>query len=83
MAYKKFTKPKPPQTGAGAIEQLLTPEQVSAITGLAEQTLAHYRVSGGGPAYIRISARCIRYREGDLRQWISDRYVSSTTETKN
>ncbi|MFN4275745.1 MAG: helix-turn-helix transcriptional regulator [Ferrovibrio sp.] len=80
MGYKKFHKPKALLNSKAALERLLTPEQVSELTGLAEQTLARYRVSGGGPAFIRISARCIRYRESDLRAWIEAKAVLSTSE---
>lgn len=38
-----------------------------------------HRVSGDGPPYIKISARCVRYRRGDLKAWAEQRIRTSTT----
>ncbi len=38
------------------------------------------RYRGGGPRYIRMSSRCIRYRRSDLRAWAEQRLRTSTSD---
>jgi hypothetical protein len=38
------------------------------------------RVNGNGPKYIRVSARCVKYRKRDLIAWQESLLVSSTSE---
>lgn len=59
---------------------LLTPEEVASRLSIAVQTLAHWRVRGTGPSYVHLSARCVRYPELKLEQWVSDRIQDSTAE---
>lgn len=47
---------------------------------MAPAFLARRRVEGGGPRYVRVSARAIRYRRRDLDQWIADRLRLTTRE---
>lgn len=47
---------------------------------LSTRTLQAYRYAGGGPVFIRISARCIRYRRADLKKWIDLRIHQNTSE---
>ena len=48
--------------------------------GLAARTMQAIRQRGGGPKYISISARCIRYRRLDLRAWSEARLKTSTSD---
>lgn len=59
---------------------LLTPEEAAARLSVAVQTLAHWRVRGTGPNFIHLSARCVRYPEFDLEDWLAERFQSSTAE---
>jgi predicted DNA-binding transcriptional regulator AlpA len=38
--------------------------------GISEATLKRYRKEGGGPEYIRLGARIIKYRQTDLDRWL-------------
>ena len=38
------------------------------------------RYRGGGPKYVRLSSRCIRYRRRDIREWAEARLRSSTSD---
>lgn len=67
------------QIKRGAVS-LLTPEQVAERLSVAVQTLAHWRVRGIGPDYVHLSARCVRYPETTLEQWLMARMQSSTAE---
>ena len=59
----------------------LIPERDAAkFLRLTPRTLQSYRQKGGGPRYISISSRCLRYRRIDLRAWAEGRMRSSTSE---
>lgn len=47
---------------------------------LTDRTMQAYRQRGGGPKFIRISSRCIRYRRFDLKAWTETRMRSSTSD---
>ncbi|MEQ9519809.1 MAG: helix-turn-helix domain-containing protein [Parvibaculum sp.] len=44
------------------------------------RALQNWRVRGGGPPYVRISARSIRYRRRDLIAWAEGRLERNTSE---
>jgi hypothetical protein len=50
------------------------------IIGLAPQTLNTMRCRGGGPPFVKIHRRAVRYSVTDLRQWMRDRTRRSTSE---
>ncbi|WP_084004916.1 helix-turn-helix transcriptional regulator [Magnetovibrio blakemorei] len=62
---------------------LLTPREAATRLSVSVQTLAHWRVRGAGPAFISLSARCIRYPESTLDDWLGMRLQSSTAENDN
>ena len=58
-----------------AIDKLLTPADVAAITSLSLETLAQWRSKLRGPAYLKISHNCVRYQRSDLAIWLAARKV--------
>lgn len=58
--------------------RLLTPTQVSELTGLAVGTLAKMRLNGRGSRFIKLGAS-VRYREDDVRVWLSDQPLRRST----
>ena len=52
--------------------QLLTPTEASAVLGVPEKTLAHWRTERNGPLAIHVGAR-VRYRLSDVEEWIGGR----------
>ena len=48
--------------------------------GLTDRTMQKFRQLGGGPRYVVISSRCIRYRRLDIRAWSEARLRSSTSD---
>jgi len=58
--------------------RLLTQVEAARLLRLSERTLERFRLTGGGPRYIKAN-RSVRYRECDLEQWINARVVSSTS----
>lgn len=59
---------------------LIDEREGGAFLGLTDRTMQAYRQRGGGPKFIRISSRCIRYRRFDLKVWTEDRLRSSTSD---
>ena len=60
--------------------ELIGEEVAARFLKLTIRYLQAKRSKGGGPRFIRLSARCIRYRRIDLREWAEDRLVSNTSE---
>ncbi len=60
---------------------LLDEHAASKSLGLTPRTLQGWRRLGGGPPFVKISSRCIRYRPQDLEKWAEDRLRSSTSDT--
>ena len=57
-------------------------EDVAAgFLNVTRRTMQSWRQKGGGPKFIRLSARCIRYRRTDLKQWADSHLRGSTAES--
>ena len=52
--------------------RLLTPTEASALLGVPEKTLAHWRTERTGPLALHIGVH-VRYRLSDLEAWIEER----------
>ena len=59
---------------------LLTEKEVSKRIGFSVRTLQKWRYLGEGPPFMKVSARAVRYREGDIDTWIEDRMRLSTSD---
>ena len=60
---------------------LIDEQGAGDFLGLTARCLQGWRYKGDGPKYLRLSARCIRYRRADLRAWFEDRLRTSTSDT--
>jgi excisionase family DNA binding protein len=58
---------------------LRTPEAAQYLT-IAASTLEKLRIYGGGPRFIRLGARAIRYRLEDLDAWLAGCARRSTSD---
>ena len=61
-------------------QALIDENEAGAFLGLTVRGMQAYRQRGDGPRYIRISARCIRYRRIDLKAWADARLRKSTSD---
>jgi hypothetical protein len=61
-------------------QALIDERAAGAFLGLTSRTMQAYRQRGGGPRYIAISSRCLRYRRINLRDWAESRMRASTSE---
>ena len=61
-------------------DELWNQKQLSKVLGISEKTAEAWRFYGKGPAYIKVSNRCIRYRAKDVMGYIEDQRVSTTNQ---
>ena len=59
---------------------LIDEGEAADFLGLQKGTIQNKRQAGDGPRFVRLSARCIRYRRIDLKAWADERLVSSTSD---
>jgi predicted DNA-binding transcriptional regulator AlpA len=63
-------------------DTLLTTVQTAGWLGVSEMFLIQGRGKGHGPPFIKISPNTVRYRKGDVRQWLAERTQRSNAEAK-
>ncbi len=63
-----------------AAKFLLTEVEAAGRLGFTPRFLQDRRMRGGGPRYVRVSARAIRYRPEDLAAWAAERIRTSTSD---
>ena len=61
-------------------DALLNQRQAASLIGVSERTLESWRCRGGGPPFVKISRRAVRYRRQDIDQWVGERVQYSTSE---
>lgn len=67
--------PSPPAQGF----RLLREREAAEYLGFSPRSLQNWRLRGGGPRYIKISPRAVRYREEDLLAWLAPCVRTSTS----
>ncbi len=50
--------------------RLMSEREVQEKLGIPARTLQAWRMRGGGPPFVKLAKRCVRYREGDLQGWL-------------
>ena len=76
--------PPPRQDGEiDGLEKLVNERQAAKFLSVSPRALQKWRSSGRGPLFVRISARCIRYRLRDLAKWTADRLRNSTSDVRS
>lgn len=61
------------ETMEGDDDDLLKTREAGAAAGMSVPWMEARRLDGNGPPFIRLSSGAIRYRRGDLREWIRSR----------
>ena len=81
--YQLNKTPETPQGGDNGSfwYGLISEDEAADFVGQRVRTLQDKRQKGGGPKYIRISARCIKYRRIDLKEWADSLLRQSTSDT--
>ena len=75
VQVERFPRKENDSARSIAEPKLLTPKDVSEITGLSIETLAQWRSQRRGPPYVKFSRNCVRYRQSDLDGWVLERIV--------
>ena len=58
----------------------LSVEQAADYLRVSKNYLDKLRVSGNGPAFVRLGRRKVLYREFDLDKWVEERIYASTSQ---
>ena len=64
----------------GGDDELLTTNELAMWFRVSTQWLEIGRHKGYGPKFQKISTRCIRYRRGDVLQWLKTRTHAITSD---
>ena len=62
-----------------ADEYLVDEKRAAKMLGFTRRFLQARRIRGGGPPFIKISPRAVRYRLTDLEQWVEARVRINTS----
>ncbi|SFT93221.1 helix-turn-helix transcriptional regulator [Sedimentitalea nanhaiensis] len=62
------------------LNTLVDEREAASILCYSVRALQNWRHRGGGPDFVRVSSRSIRYRRADLFAWIAQRTVSNTSQ---
>ena len=64
-------------------DTLINEVEAAKFIGYTVRALQNWRVRGGGPVFIKVSARSVRYRRRDLIAWADELAVPSTSAFNN
>jgi len=62
------------------LDKLINETEAADYLGYTIRALQNWRLRGGGPSFVKVSARSIRYKRRDLNSWVDALTVSSTSE---
>lgn len=62
------------------LDRLINETEAASFLGYSIRALQNWRVRGGGPKFVKVSSRSIRYRRRDLISWANRLTVSNTSE---
>lgn len=64
------------------LDQLLNESAASQLIGFSVRSLQGWRVKGGGPRFVKIGGRSVRYRRRDLIAWAESNLCANTSEAQ-
>jgi len=70
------------QTDFPHASQLLSSKDLEKFTGLTQRFWESRRLTGDTPPFVRLSPRAIRYRWGDVQEWLEKRLRTSTSDQR-
>ncbi len=71
---------KSAQSDREYLDQLLNETEVARMIGFTIRALQNWRVRGGGPQFVKISRRSVRYRRQDVLEWIKTHLRANTSQ---
>jgi predicted DNA-binding transcriptional regulator AlpA len=60
--------------------KLLRTREAAELLSLSARHLEDLRLKGGGPRFVRLGARAVRYAPADLASWCRARLATSTSD---
>ena len=60
--------------------ELIDEKEMAKFLNFSTRHMQGMRYRGGGPKFIRVSSRCVKYRRWEGREWSEARLVSSTSD---
>jgi predicted DNA-binding transcriptional regulator AlpA len=63
------------------LDNLIDERAAADVLCYSVRALQNWRYRGGGPRYIKVSARSVRYRRRDLLVWIEARTIAHTSQS--
>lgn len=61
------------------ISNLMITKEAAEYLRLSSSTLNKLRLTGGGPVFVQLAGRAIRYRQSDLDEWVAASIATSTS----
>ena len=61
------------------LDRLITERDAADFLGYTMRALQNWRLRGGGPRFVKVSARSIRYRRHDLVAWTESKLAQHTS----
>ena len=62
-------------------EIYLNERQAAEKLGVTASAMQAWRLKGTGPRFVKISARCVRYKESEIDSWAQSLERESTSDT--
>lgn len=59
--------------------KLVSAREIGERLGVSQSTLAKWRLTGAGPAFVKIGAK-VAYDEDSIQQWLASRIRRSTSD---
>ena len=60
-------------------DRLIDEREAADYLGYSVRALQNWRVRGGGPQFVKVSSRSVRYSRRSLLEWIAERTRSNTS----
>lgn len=61
-------------------ERLLRETEAADFLGFSVRALQNWRIRGGGPVFVKVATRSVRYRRLDLIAWVQAKLRTSTSD---
>lgn len=59
---------------------LITELEAAKLLSVSARSLQNWRVRGGGPQFIKMGGRIVRYRHRDISDWIDSQARNNTSQ---
>ncbi len=79
--FPEASVPAPSESDPSFWHSLINEAEAARFLGFTVRCLQGWRYRGGGPRYIKINGRNVRYRRIDLREHAEARLRTSTSDT--